>query len=82
MKTVLQLIILVTLAPTAVLAHATTCENLGSLRLPETTITTVQAVAPGALTVPGSFSSDAWADLPAFCRVRRRRRTRAPRKVR
>lgn len=55
---------------------ATTCENLTSLSLPETTITLAQSVAAGALTVPatgrggrGGDPNAAFKELPAFCRV-------------
>jgi feruloyl esterase len=46
---------------------ATTCENLASLSLPDTTITMASSVAPGAFTPPSS--ARALKDLPAFCRV-------------
>jgi len=54
---------------------ATTCENLTSLALPDTTITLAQPVAAGAFTVPagrggrGGDPNAAFKDLPAFCRV-------------
>src|SRR5215471_12967099 len=55
------------------LAHAETCENLSSLKLKDTTITSAQTVpagqfTPGAeLSAPGLPSN--FKDLPAFCRV-------------
>ena len=55
----------------AVPASAATCESLASLALPDTTITSAQAVAAGAFTPPpGGFPSAISAkNLPAFCRV-------------
>jgi len=69
MKMVAPLILLGALAPTAALAQARPCESLISLSLPDTTITMAQTVTAGALTVSSNFGTDAWADLPAFCRV-------------
>jgi feruloyl esterase len=47
---------------------AATCEGLAELKLPNTTITSAQAVAAGAFTPPtGSVAP--YKDLPAFCRV-------------
>jgi feruloyl esterase len=55
---------------TANAAHAATCESLASLKLPDTTITMAQTVAAGAFTQPGGRGGgNAFADLPAFCRV-------------
>jgi feruloyl esterase len=55
---------------------ATTCENLTSLALPDTTITLAQSVAAGAFTAPaggrggrGGDPNAAFKELPAFCRV-------------
>jgi feruloyl esterase len=56
---------------------AKSCEELATFTLPDTTITLVQSVAAGALTLPGSigqnppaaFTEVALKDLPAFCRV-------------
>jgi len=55
---------------------ATPCENLASLRLPDTTITNAQSVAAGAFALPaapggrgGGPGQAAFKDLPAFCRV-------------
>jgi feruloyl esterase len=55
----------------ATLAAAATCESLASLALPDTTITSAQAVAAGAFTPPpGGFpSAISPKSLPAFCRV-------------
>ena len=54
-------------------ADAQTCERLTSLALPNTTITIAQGVAPGAFTPPAgrgrAGGPDAFAALPAFCRV-------------
>ncbi len=57
-------------------AVAASCESLSSLKLPDTTITAAEAVAAGAF-VPaaparggkGKGGGNAYADLPAFCRV-------------
>ena len=43
------------------------CEGLAAQRLPNTTITTAQAVTSGSFTPPGS--SNAITNLPPFCRV-------------
>jgi feruloyl esterase len=55
-------------------AFAASCESLASLALPDTTITSAQAVAAGAFTLPArpggkGDASQAFKDLPAFCRV-------------
>lgn len=51
-------------------ATAATCEELASLKLPDTTITMAQSVAAGAFTQPGGRGGAAqFSDLPAFCRV-------------
>ena len=55
------------------LSAATTCENLASLKLPDTTITSADAVPAGGFTQPGARGGgrggDAASTLPAFCRV-------------
>ena len=76
MKTVIA-VVCVLLSGT--LAHAQTssvsaaaCERLASsLRLPNTTVSSAQAVAAGAFTPPagGAAAARAAAGLPAFCRV-------------
>ena len=55
---------------------ATSCENLASLKLQDTTITLAQTVAAGAFAPPVGPGgrgfpglADAFKDLPAFCRV-------------
>ncbi|HKQ79733.1 MAG TPA: hypothetical protein VJ810_38925, partial [Blastocatellia bacterium] len=48
--------------------NAATCEGLAELKLPITTITTAQSVAPGAFTPP-TGSATPYKELPAFCRV-------------
>jgi feruloyl esterase len=52
---------------------ARNCERLGSVTLPDTTITLAQFVAARAFsapgTVPGRSGDAAFKDLPAFCRV-------------
>ena len=53
-------------------SYAATCDSLASLALPETTITATQVVAAGTFTQPGGRAGrggNAFADLPAFCRV-------------
>ena len=47
---------------------AAACENLASLSLPYTTITSAASVAAGTYT-PQTGNSDAFRNLPAFCRV-------------
>jgi len=49
-------------------ASAATCEGLAELKLPNTTITAAQSVAPGAFAPPAG-SPGPYKDLPAFCRV-------------
>jgi feruloyl esterase len=51
------------------LIAASSCENLTSLNLPDTTITSAQSVAAGAFTPPANGAAESWNDLPAFCRV-------------
>ena len=53
-------------------ANGATCDSLKSLSLPDATIDSVQLVAAGAFTQPGGRAGrggNAFADLPAFCRV-------------
>src|SRR5262245_42303332 len=53
-------------------AYGATCDSLKSLSLPEATIDSVQVVTAGAFTQPGGRAGrggNAFADLPAFCRV-------------
>jgi feruloyl esterase len=53
-------------------AHAATCESLATLTLPQATVDSAQVVAAGAFTQPGGRAGrggNAFADLPAFCRV-------------
>jgi feruloyl esterase len=53
-------------------AHAATCESLATLTLPQATVDSAQMVAAGAFTQPGGRAGrggNAFADLPAFCRV-------------
>jgi feruloyl esterase len=63
------------LAVLAVPSWAVTCESLGSLALPGTTITLAQSVAAGEFAPPGrTFGGTpapavAFKDLPAFCRI-------------
>jgi len=49
-------------------ADAQTCEKLAALKLPNTTITAAESVAPGAFT-PATGPAATFKDLPAFCRV-------------
>ena len=49
---------------------AASCESLSALKLPDTTITLAQSVAPGTFSPPaGGAGGQAYATLPAFCRV-------------
>ena len=51
-------------------ASAPACDRLAlTLKLPNTTITAAHAVAAGRFSAPGATASQAYADLPAFCRV-------------
>ena len=58
---------------TEALTAAASCESLSALKLPDTTITMAQSVAPGAFSPPTPPSpgggGQAYATLPAFCRV-------------
>ncbi len=47
-------------------ATAATCESLGSLKLPETTITAAQSIPAGTYTAP---DGQVFTNMPAFCRV-------------
>jgi len=75
MKTSLIALILLCAVMMATPASAAICESLSNLKLTNTTITSAQAVAPGAFTPPagsgtqqpGAFT--AFNALPAFCRV-------------
>ncbi|HWC76882.1 MAG TPA: tannase/feruloyl esterase family alpha/beta hydrolase, partial [Blastocatellia bacterium] len=55
--------------------QAQTCERLGQLKLPDTTITTAQSVGAGAFTLPAGAPNPPigagvnFKELPAFCRV-------------
>src|SRR6516162_9427005 len=65
---VLVLLLILSVIPTL----AATCESLTSLKLADTTITSAQAVAPGAFAPAGGGGRGGgaqFADLPAFCRV-------------
>ena len=72
---VLAAVSIIVLAPSVM--AATSCENLASLKLPDTTITLAQTVAAGAFVPPaapggrGGFpgQADLFKELPAFCRV-------------
>src|SRR5262249_15055995 len=64
----LWLAVLPLVAMTFVYASAATCEGLAELKLPNTTITTAQSMAPGAFAPPAS-SPGPYKELPAFCRV-------------
>jgi feruloyl esterase len=50
----------------ASVAHAADCASLATIALPDTTITSAEAVTTGALTTP---YGEALEKLPAFCRV-------------
>src|SRR5215467_11589773 len=50
--------------------RASTCESLSTLKLPDTTITSAQAVAEGAFELPSPAPNPAvFKEAPAFCRV-------------
>jgi feruloyl esterase len=49
-------------------ANGQTCEKLADLKLPNTSITAAQSVAPGAF-APATGAATPYKDLPAFCRV-------------
>ena len=53
-------------------AAPVSCESLGSMRLPNATVTSADEIAPGAFTLPppaGAAAVRAMAALPSFCRV-------------
>jgi feruloyl esterase len=53
-------------------ANAASCENMSSLALPHTTITTAESVAAGQFALPegrGPGAASTFKALPAFCRV-------------
>ena len=67
---VLGLVVAIALAASP--AYSATCDSLKSLSLPEATVDSVQLVAAGTFTQPGGRAGrggNAFADLPAFCRV-------------
>src|SRR5438105_15112838 len=71
-KSVLLFTIPVLLVLLAIPAAAAPCEGLAALKLPDTTITSAQAVAAGAFAPAGGGGRGggaAFADLPAFCRI-------------
>jgi feruloyl esterase len=45
------------------------CDRVRDLKLPNTTITLAESVAPGGFPAPGGRGADAFKKLPAFCRV-------------
>jgi feruloyl esterase len=72
-KVLMFLAVLVMLVVTSTPVLAASCESLTSLKLPNTTITSANAVAAGAFTppTPGGPANAAsqFSALPAFCRV-------------
>src|SRR3954454_20781785 len=71
-KIVLSSAVLLLLLVSVLPASAATCESLASLKLPDTTITSAQAVAAGAFAPAGGggrAGGTQFADLPAFCRI-------------
>ena len=62
-------------APAVAVTAAGACEQLSSLALPGTTITSAQKVAAGAFAPPATgapgapAASQAFSNLPSFCRV-------------
>src|SRR5487761_956 len=70
MRRCLFAIVFAVIVPAA--SAATSCENLASLTLPDTTITSAQSVAQGAFSAPATGRGRGAVDfkaLPAFCRV-------------
>lgn len=64
--------VVVALACVAVPSGAATCDDLGRLALPNTTVTSARAVQAGGLVQPGTATALAAAvykSLPAFCQV-------------
>jgi feruloyl esterase len=53
----------------AISVEAASCESVQSMRLPNTTVTMAQVVAPGGFTAQGGRGAEAFKTLPAFCRV-------------
>ena len=71
-KVLLSSAVLFILIFNALPASAASCESLSSLKLPDATITLAQSVAAGGFTPAGGGGrggGNAFADLPAFCRV-------------
>src|SRR3982751_5491227 len=71
-KIVLSSAVLLLLLVSVIPASAAPCESLSSLKLPDTTITSAQAVAAGGFAPAGGGGRGGGAqfsDLPAFCRV-------------
>src|SRR5437870_13771867 len=71
-KSVVLFAIPVLLVLFSIPAAAAPCESLSSLKLPDATITMAQAVAAGAFAPAGGGGrggGNAFADLPAFCRI-------------
>jgi feruloyl esterase len=65
------LLVLLPLFTAAIPPLAGSCEDLGSLSLPNTTITLAQSMAAGEFSAPGGRGGAmvAYKDLPPFCRV-------------
>ncbi|HEY2380327.1 MAG TPA: tannase/feruloyl esterase family alpha/beta hydrolase, partial [Terriglobia bacterium] len=71
-KVILCCAVLLVLVVSVIPASAAACENLSSLKLPNTTITAAEAVAAGAFAPAargGRGGGNAFKDLPAFCRI-------------
>ena len=71
-KVLLSSAVLFILVFNALPVSAASCESLSSLKLPDATITLAQSVAAGAFAPAGGGGrggGNAFADLPAFCRV-------------
>ncbi len=64
----LKRIVLSALVSTGLVAGAT-CESLGALKLPATTISSAQTVDAGAFAPPAGTPGGRFKTLPAFCRV-------------
>ena len=73
-KVILSCVVLLSLVCLAIPASAASCESLSSLKLPNATITTAEAVAAGAFKPAGGGRAgrggeNPFGDLPAFCRI-------------
>lgn len=61
--------VLIVCAAMAPQASAATCESVAALKAPNAVVTAAVAVGPGAFSPPTGRGGNAFAALPAFCRV-------------